>query len=77
MCVVLLVFLNNIFQLSQGNLGLQETEYYENETAITVAYRQFMIDLATALTNETTQIQTDVMDIYTFEKNISQVNFVF
>ncbi len=69
--------LKNIFQLSQGNLGLQETEYYENETAITAAYRQFMTDLATALANDTRQIQTDVLDIYTFEKNISQVNFVF
>ncbi len=36
-----------------------------------------MTDLATALANDTRQIQTDVLDIYTFEKNISQVNFVF
>lgn len=32
-----------------------------------------MIDLASALTNQTAGIAGDVQDIYTFEKNISQV----
>ncbi|CAF4671252.1 unnamed protein product, partial [Rotaria magnacalcarata] len=47
-------------ELGQGTLGLQETEYYNNETDITAAYRQFMTDLAMALTNETSTIANDV-----------------
>ncbi len=65
--------LKKIFQLGQGSLGLQETEYYNNETDITAAYRQFMTDLASALTNETSAIGTDVLLMYLLEKNISQV----
>ena len=34
-----------------------------------------MKDLATALTNETSAIDGDVADMYTLEKNISQVGF--
>ncbi len=65
--------LKKIFQLGQGSLGLQETDYYNNETDITAAYRQFMTDLASALTNKTSAIATDVAAIYALEKNISQV----
>ena len=74
--MLVLHFLQIILQLGQGTLGLQETEYYDNETDITVAYRQFMTDLASALTNETSTIDNDVCDMYTFEKNISQVILV-
>jgi hypothetical protein len=38
-----------------------------------IAYRQFMVDLASALTNETSMIEQDVRDIYEFEKEISKV----
>jgi hypothetical protein len=38
-----------------------------------MAYRQFMNDLATALTNDTSAIAADVQDIFDLEKNISQV----
>jgi membrane metallo-endopeptidase-like protein 1 len=62
-------------ELGQGSLGLEDTEYYNNETAIEAAYRQFMIDLATLLTNNTSAIQADVQDIYAFEKNISQYHW--
>ncbi|CAM4832492.1 unnamed protein product [Rotaria magnacalcarata] len=62
-------------ELGQGTLGLQETEYYNNETDITAAYRQFMTDLAMALTNETSTIANDVSAIYSFEKNISQYHW--
>ncbi len=65
--------MRQIFQLGQGSLGLEDTDFYNNETAITAAYLQFMIDLATLLTNNTSAIQADVQDIYAFEKNISQV----
>jgi len=69
----LIFSLKKIFQLGQGSLGLLETDYYNNETDITAAYRQFMTDLASALTNETSTIGTDVLLIYLLEKNISQV----
>jgi membrane metallo-endopeptidase-like protein 1 len=59
-------------ELGQGDLGLEETEYY-NKTDVTTAYRQFMTDLATLLTNDTSAIQTDVQDIFELERNISQV----
>ncbi|CAF1189094.1 unnamed protein product [Rotaria sp. Silwood1] len=62
-------------ELGQGTLGLQETEYYNNETDITLAYRQFMADLATALTNDTSAIITDVIAMYLLEKNISQYHW--
>ncbi|CAF3975020.1 unnamed protein product [Adineta steineri] len=63
-------------ELGQGTLGLQETEYYNNETAITAAYRQFMIDLASALTNNSmAAIKTDVDEIFALEKIISQYHW--
>ena len=68
------IILNKIIQLGQGTLGLQDPDYYKSETPITIAYRQFIIDLATELVNNTSINETDVQDIYTFEKNISQVN---
>ena len=61
------------FQLGQGTLGLQETEYYNNETAITEAYRQFMRDLAAELSNDTSAITNDVRDMFLLEKAIAQV----
>jgi len=62
-------------ELGQGTLGLQETEYYNNETDITKAYREFMRDLALQLTNETSAIETDVLSMFLFEKNISQYHW--
>ena len=62
-----------IVQLGQGTLGLQESEYYSNETEITLAYRQFMTDLATAMTNDTLTITNDVLAMYLFEQDIAKV----
>jgi len=62
-------------ELGQGSLGLQETEYYQNETDITIAYRQFMTDLAGVLTNDSMAISNDVMAMYLFEKDIAQVHW--
>lgn len=59
--------------MGQGTLGLQESEYYMNETDITLAYRQFMTDLATLLTNDTLTINNDVIAMYLFEKQIAEV----
>ena len=67
--------MKKIFQIGQGGLGLTDKDYYINDTGINLAYRQFMKDLATALTNETSAIDGDVADMYTLEKNISQVGF--
>ncbi|CAF3752104.1 unnamed protein product [Rotaria sp. Silwood1] len=61
--------------LGQGSLGLQEREYYNIETNVTAPYRQFMNDLASQLTNETSSIPADVLAIYLFEKSISQFHW--
>ncbi|CAF5042283.1 unnamed protein product, partial [Rotaria sp. Silwood1] len=61
--------------LGQGSLGLQEREYYNIETNVTAPYRQFMNDLASQLTNETSSIPADVLAIYLFEKSISQYHW--
>lgn len=61
-------------KIGQGTLGLPQRQYYENETAITAAYRDFMKNLAIQLTNETlTSIDDDVREVFQFEKNISEV----
>ncbi|UJR32874.1 hypothetical protein I4U23_020335 [Adineta vaga] len=59
-------------EVGQSDLGLGQRQYYMNESKITIAYRRFMFDLATALTNETTLIEKDVNDIYEFEKEIAK-----
>ena len=38
-----------------------------------MAYRQFIRDLAAALTNDTSMIDQDVKEIFAFEKTISKV----
>ena len=53
---------------------MEETEYY-NKTDVVDAYRQFMTDLASALTNNTSTIAADVQDIFELEKNISQYHW--
>lgn len=59
--------------MGQGTLGFPQRQYYENETAITAAYRQFIRDLAKQLSNDTSMIDQDVAEIYAFEKDIAQV----
>lgn len=54
-------------------MGLTDKDYYINDTDVNRAYRQFMKDLATVLTNDTSAIETDVANMYTFEETISQV----
>lgn len=62
-------------ELGQGSLGLQERAYYENETDITLAYRQFMENLASALTKDTKDVPSDVIAMFLFEKEISQYHW--
>jgi len=62
-------------ELGQGTLGLEETDYYMNDTAITKAYQDFMTNLALALANDTSAIANDVHDMYQFEKNIAQYHW--
>lgn len=38
-----------------------------------MAYRQFMTDLATAMTNDTMTISNDVLAMYLFEQDIAKV----
>lgn len=59
--------------IGQGSLGLPQRQYYESETNITVAYRNFMSKLAAELSNGSSAIDPkDVEDIYDFERNISK-----
>ena len=60
--------------MGQGDLGLGQKQYYMSETRVTSAYRQFMTDLAKSLTNDTSAIDQDVIDIFEFEKMIATVN---
>ncbi|CAF1051487.1 unnamed protein product [Adineta ricciae] len=61
-------------RVSQSDLALEQRTRYDNETSVTNAYRQFIYDLASLLTNvtNTTQLQQDVDDIFAFEKDISR-----
>ncbi|CAF3637496.1 unnamed protein product [Rotaria sordida] len=59
----------------QGDLGLGTRDYYNSETNITVAYRRFIRDLATALANNPSWIDNDVKDIFEFEKTISEYHW--
>lgn len=45
-----------------------------NETSITRAYRQFMTDVVSGLTNITSHIATDVNDMFQLEKSVAQVS---
>ncbi|CAF4830699.1 unnamed protein product [Rotaria sp. Silwood1] len=63
--------------VGQGSLGLPQRQYYENETNITIAYRQFMFKLAEVLANDTSMIDQDVKDIFNFEKNISKYYWTY
>ncbi|CAF3416848.1 unnamed protein product [Rotaria sp. Silwood1] len=58
--------------IGQSDLGLGQRQYYSNESKITTAYKQFIYDLATALTNDTSMIDKDVKDIFDFEKEIAK-----
>ncbi|CAF1238982.1 unnamed protein product [Adineta steineri] len=61
-----------VLTIGQGDLGLGEREYYMSESKITVAYRRYMFDLASILSNDTSTIEQDVNDIYEFEKQIGK-----
>ncbi|CAF4169227.1 unnamed protein product [Rotaria sp. Silwood2] len=58
--------------IGQSDLGLGQREYYSNESKNTIAYRQFMYDLATALASDTSMIEKDVNDTFEFEKEIAK-----
>ncbi|CAF3073352.1 unnamed protein product [Rotaria sp. Silwood2] len=58
-------------RIAQSDLGLEQRQYYLNETKLTIAYRQFIYDLAMSLANDTTMVDKDTRDIYEFEKKIS------
>lgn len=61
-------------QIAQSDLGLEQRQYYLNESKSTEAYRQFLRDLAMILANDTRMIETDVRETYEFEKKIAQVD---
>ncbi|UJR21017.1 hypothetical protein I4U23_024117 [Adineta vaga] len=63
---------NNCIYIGQSSLGLKDRSYYMNETQITQAYRNYMKSLALVLTNDTSMIDHDIIDIYDFEKTIAQ-----
>ncbi|CAF4177876.1 unnamed protein product [Adineta steineri] len=59
-------------KISQSDLGLGEREYYMNESKITVAYRRYIFDLASILSNDTSTIEQDVNDMFEFEKELAK-----
>ena len=59
-------------RISQNGLALGDRNNYFNEINVTRAYRQFMRDLSLALTNDTSMIENDVNDTYTFEQTIAR-----
>ncbi|CAF0728323.1 unnamed protein product [Adineta steineri] len=59
-------------RITQSDLGLGQREYYMNESKITVAYRRYMFDLVSILSNDTSTIEQDVKDMYEFEKEIAK-----
>ncbi|CAF0813568.1 unnamed protein product [Rotaria sordida] len=58
--------------IGQSDLGLGQRQYYSNESKITIAYRQFIYNLAAALTSDASMIEQDVNDIFAFEKEIAK-----
>lgn len=74
-CELVSLFIDS--KLGQGTLGLENREYYENHSDITTAYRQFMIDFASLLTNDSHTIVNDVYSVYLLEKQISEVKIRF
>ncbi|CAF1440312.1 unnamed protein product [Adineta ricciae] len=63
---------NYCIYVSQSSLGLVDRSYYMNDTQINQAYRDYMKNLASALTNETSMIEHDIIDMYDFEKQIAE-----
>ncbi|CAF4111817.1 unnamed protein product [Rotaria sp. Silwood2] len=58
----------------QSDIALEQRSNYDNEK-ITNAYQNFIRDLASALTTDTTMVNADVTSIYNFEKNISRAHW--
>ncbi|CAF0906888.1 unnamed protein product [Adineta steineri] len=58
--------------MDQSELGLEHPNFYIKENKVTKAYRQFIRNIAVELTNLTTMIDDDVVQIFEFEKHISQ-----
>ena len=61
------------FEIGQSSLGLEDRSYYDRESSVTVAYREFMKGIALALANSTSIIDDDVKEIFEFEKHIAKV----
>ncbi|CAF4099298.1 unnamed protein product [Rotaria sordida] len=61
----------NFIRVYQSSIPLEQRSNYLNETKITKTYRQFIYDVASALTNNIVINVNEVDDIYNFEKRIS------
>ncbi|CAF1405819.1 unnamed protein product [Adineta steineri] len=61
-----------VLKIGRGDLGLGKPEYYMNESKTTMAYRQYMFDLASILSNDTSTIEQDVNDVYKLEKEFAK-----
>ena len=60
--------------MGQSDLALEQRQYYANESNTTIAYQQFIRELAGKLTNNSAMIETDVAAIFKFESDLAQVN---
>ncbi|CAF2099472.1 unnamed protein product [Rotaria magnacalcarata] len=66
---------NYDIEIGQGDLGLGQKQYYTTETNITVAYRQFMRDIAKSLADDVSMVDIDINDMFDFEKTISEYHW--
>ncbi|CAF4390472.1 unnamed protein product, partial [Adineta steineri] len=58
--------------IGQGTLSLGDRNYYLNESTITQAYQKLMKDVISALTNNTLVNDSDIDEIFQFEKSLAQ-----
>ncbi|CAF1045925.1 unnamed protein product [Adineta steineri] len=58
--------------IGQGTLSLGDRNYYLNESTITQAYKKLMKDVISALTNNTLVNDSDIDEIFQFEKSLAQ-----
>jgi len=63
--------------MGQGDLGLGDNSYYTTENNITIAYKNYIRDLAQALNNGTSINDADVTAIFEFEQEIATVILIY
>ncbi len=63
-----------LLQIGPSHLDLGYRGFYTEGSQLAPIYRQFIRDLVLALLNNPSMIDSDVNDIFNFEKEIAKVN---